>query len=192
MRPDAIVKKAMAQRQMRAKGAVCGDPAIQGETVGLVPGRISGCGVNQGVRVRSVSGVSLSQQAVMDCATAQALKRWVDTGMKPAVGTYGGGITQIRVAAHYSCRTRNNQRGEKISEHGKGRAIDIAGFRLQDGRSVSLLDGWGETGTGAILKKMHRSACGIFGTVLGPAANKFHRDHFHFDTARYRSGSYCR
>jgi hypothetical protein len=28
--------------------------------------------------------------------------------------------------------------------------------------------------------------------VLGPNANSFHRDHFHFDTARYRSGSYCR
>jgi len=25
-----------------------------------------------------------------------------------------------------------------------------------------------------------------------PNANRFHRDHFHFDTARYRSGSYCR
>jgi len=30
------------------------------------------------------------------------------------------------------------------------------------------------------------------GTVLGPEANRFHRDHFHFDTAEYRSGPYCR
>jgi len=25
----------------------------------------------------------------------------------------------------------------------------------------------------------HESACSIFGTVLGPRANKAHRDHFH-------------
>ena len=45
---------------------------------------------------------------------------------------------------------------------------------------------------GKALKKMHKIACGPFGTVLGPNANRFHRDHFHFDTARYRSGSYCK
>jgi len=28
--------------------------------------------------------------------------------------------------------------------------------------------------------------------VLGPEAARYHQDHFHFDTARYRSGSYCR
>jgi hypothetical protein len=39
---------------------------------------------------------------------------------------------------------------------------------------------------------MHKAACGPFGTVLGPNSNRFHQDHFHFDTARYRSGSYCR
>jgi len=39
---------------------------------------------------------------------------------------------------------------------------------------------------------MHRAACGPFGTVLGPNADRFHQDHFHFDTARHRSGPYCR
>ena len=29
------------------------------------------------------------------------------------------------------------------------------------------------------------------GTALGPNANRFHRDYLHFDTARYRRGSYC-
>jgi len=43
-----------------------------------------------------------------------------------------------------------------------------------------------------ILREMHSTACGPFGTVLGPEANRFHRENFHFDTARYRSGRYCR
>jgi hypothetical protein len=42
------------------------------------------------------------------------------------------------------------------------------------------------------MRRMHRGACGPFGTVLGPEADRYHQDHFHFDTARYRSGSYCR
>jgi len=192
VRPKAIVQKAMAQRQERARGAVCNDPDIQGENVGLVPARISGCGVQNAVKVRSVSGIGLSQQSVMDCKTAQALKKWVNSGMKPSVGNHGGGVTQIRVAAHYACRTRNNQPGARVSEHGKGRAIDISGFRMRDGSEISLLKGWDRRDTGAILRKMHQRACGIFGTVLGPESNRFHRDHFHFDTARYRSGSFCR
>ena len=192
LRPNGIAQKAMAQRQQRARGAVCGDPDIQGDVVGFVPGRLSACGVQNGVRIRSVSGIPLSQQAVLDCPTAQALKRWVDQGMKPAIGTTGGGVAEIKVAAHYACRTRNNQPGAKISEHGKGRAIDISGFRLRDGSEITLLQGWNQRGTGAILRQMHQRACGIFGTVLGPDSDRFHKDHFHFDTARYRSGSFCR
>jgi len=175
----------------RRKGAVCGDLDIQGAAVGPVGGP-GGCGIDQAVRVGSVSGVSLSTHAVMDCTTAKTLKSWVDGGMKPAVGRRGGGVSQIRVVAHYACRNRNNQAGGKLSEHAKGRAIDIAGFTLRDGTKISVLEGWNTQRDGAVLRQMHAKACGPFGTVLGPNANRFHRDHFHFDTARYRSGSYCR
>lgn len=186
-----VERQGKARAAARAKGAVCGDLNIQGVEIGRVPGKISGCGVDDAVRVSSVSGVGLSTHAVMDCTTAKALKSWVDKGMKPALGS-GGGVTQIRVVAHYACRTRNNQKGERISEHGKGRAIDIAGFTLRNGAQVSVLNDWGGSNYSRALQQMHRSACGPFGTVLGPNANRFHRDHFHFDTARYRSGSYCR
>lgn len=192
IRPGAIVEKATMLRRQRARGAVCNDPDIQGEFVGTVAAAISGCGVQGAVRVRSVSGIDLSQRAVMDCTTAKALKRWINRGMKPAVGNHRGGVKQIRVAGHYACRTRNNQSGARISEHGKGRAIDISGFRMRDGSEITLLTGWEQRETGAILREMHQRACGIFGTALGPGANRFHRDHFHFDTARYRSGSFCR
>ena len=57
---------------------------------------------------------------------------------------------------------------------------------------MTLLTDWNSADDGAQLRQMWRAACGPFGTVLGPEANRFHRDHFHFDTARYRSGSYCR
>ncbi|MEO3416784.1 extensin family protein [Roseovarius sp. CAU 1744] len=192
LRPKSRDRKSRAERRLARKGAVCGDIAIQGIAVGRVPGRIKGCGIDGAVKVRSVSGVTLSQQAVMDCATARALKSWIDRGLKPAVGKRGGGIARLRVAAHYACRTRNGRKGARISEHGKGRAIDISAITLRDGNEISVLKHWGRGKNGRILKKMHRAACGPFGTVLGPNADRYHRDHFHFDTARYRSGSYCR
>lgn len=182
----------MVQRKKQARGAVCGDPALQGESIGLVSGRLGGCGIKDAVRLRSVNGISLSQQALINCTTAKTLKRWVDTSLIPAVGSRGGGVARITVAAHYACRSRNNQKGARISEHGKGRAIDISGFRLRDGSRITVLKGWDTTQDGLLLRKLHKAACGPFGTVLGPGSDGFHRDHFHFDTAAYRSGSYCR
>lgn len=180
------------QQAVLAAGAVCGDVSIQGEAIGAVPGRISGCGVESAVRISSVSGVRLSTKSTMDCGTARALKVWVDGSAKPALSRKGGGLSEIKVAAHYACRRRNNAKTGKISEHGKGRAIDISGFRLANGKEITVLKGWNASSSRAALRKMHADACGPFGTVLGPKANKFHLDHFHFDTARYRSGSYCR
>ncbi|MDU8910771.1 extensin family protein [Aestuariicoccus sp. MJ-SS9] len=192
LRPGAIVEKAMARQRERRRGAVCGDRDIQGEHVGFVPGRIRGCGIDDAVRVRSVNGIPLSQQALVDCRTAKALKTWVDKGLKRSIGRRGGGVARIEVAAHYACRTRNNQPGGKISEHGRGRAIDISAVVLKNGQRITVLTDWDRGRNGRALRQMHRAACGPFGTVLGPDSDRFHRDHFHFDTARYRSGAYCR
>lgn len=172
--------------------ALCGDGDIRGAKVGPVTAKVRGCGIDDGVKVHSVSGVLLSRPALMDCRTAKTLKHWIEAGLDPAVGRRGGGVAGLRVAADYSCRTRNHKKGARISEHGKGRAIDISGIQLRDGTEISVLDDWGRGRKGRILQKVHRAACGPFGTVLGPNSDRHHRDHFHFDTARYRSGAYCR
>lgn len=174
------------------KGSICGNPNIRGQNLSAIPGKLNGCGVKNPVSVTAVAGVPLSKAATMDCTTAKALNTWVEKGAKPSVGRLGGGIAKINVISGYSCRTRNSQRGAKISEHGKGKAVDISGVTLANGVFVSVLKGWNTKAQGKILRKMHKSACGPFGTVLGPSANKYHRDHFHFDTASYRSGAYCK
>jgi hypothetical protein len=43
----------------------------------------------------------------------------------------------------------------------------------------------------AFLHRLHKGACGVFGTVLGPEANEMHRDHFHFDLASRRHSALC-
>jgi len=173
-------------------GAICGDRAIQGRTVAPIQGRVRGCGVARPVAVTAVDGVRLSQAAVMDCDTAKALKTWVRRGLKPAVGRLGGGVDRLQVAAHYVCRTRNHQPGAPISEHGRGRAIDISAIVLKNGAGITVEQGWKRRAEGRLLRRVHKAACGPFGTVLGPEADRHHRDHFHFDTARHRGGAYCR
>lgn len=175
-----------------AAGRLCGVRGIEGQPVQPVPGRIAGCGIGSPVKVTAVDGVVLSQASLMDCTTAKALHRWVKGSVRPAVGRLGGGVRSLRVAAHYSCRTRNNQPGARISEHGKGKAIDISAIRLRNGVDITVLRGWNDPAHKRLLRRLHRDACGPFGTVLGPAADRFHRDHFHFDTARHQGGTYCR
>ncbi len=172
--------------------SICRDPDLFGLPVGRVPGKLPGCGVQNAVKLYVVSGVKLSSPVVMECDTASAIKSWVENGMAPAVGKTGGGVAKLQVAAGYACRTRNSRPGAKISEHGKGRAIDIAGFHLQNGDKISVLSHWNNGSYGRILRNMHRSACGPFGTVLGPESDRFHQDHFHFDIAKHRGGPYCR
>ncbi len=179
-------------QQAFSGGGLCGDPALTGETVGPVPGRIAACGIDNAVRLQSVAGVRLTQNALIDCPTARALKTWVNTAAKPAIGRRGGGIDALRVAAHYACRTRNNQPGAPVSEHGRGKAIDISALILADGSEITVLEGWRNRRDGKALRQMHKAACGPFGTVLGPESDRFHQDHFHFDTKRHRGGPYCR
>lgn len=175
-----------------AKGRICGDSKIRGERVAAIPGKLPGCGLREAVRVYEVDGVRLRAPAVVNCDTAHAIKRWVQNGARPAVGRLGGGLVELRVVASYSCRTRNNRPGAKISEHGRGKAIDIAAVRLKNGTELNVLRDWSDPVKGKVLRRMHRSACGPFGTVLGPDADRYHRDHFHFDTARHGNGNYCR
>jgi len=189
----ALFQRRVAQPAQRytVQGSVCGDRAIRGTTIAPIRGR-GGCGVPQPVRITEVAGVKLSTPSTIDCPTAQALKRWVESGVVPTFGRRGGGVVSVKVAAHYACRTRNNRPGARLSEHAKGKAIDISAIQLKDGTSVTVLRGWRNRTYGPLLRRVHKAACGPFGTVLGPNSDRFHQDHFHFDTARYRSGPYCR
>jgi hypothetical protein len=143
--------------------------------------------------VTQVAGVDLSRPAIMTCTTARALDSWTRNGAIPAVGKRGGGLKEMTVAAHYACRTRNSRPGARLSEHAKGRAIDLSSFVFADGSRVTLTDGWrGAPDDRRMLREMHRAACGPFGTVLGPDSDRYHQNHLHFDVADYRSGPYCR
>ncbi len=173
------------------KGSVCGVRSIKGTTAPRIRGR-GACGIANPVKVTEVAGVSLTRELTVNCTTAKKLDKWVAKSVKPAIGRKGGGLRSIQIIGGYSCRTRNSRRGAKLSEHAKGNAVDIAGFKLNDGTIYSVKRDWRRGRGRKPLRKIHKSACGPFGTVLGPNADRHHKDHFHLDVARHRNGSYCR
>lgn len=181
---EAPAKGKKREKQTK-KGSVCGDPAIKGEKLSPIRGKVKGCGLDAPVRVTAIDGIRLNQPATISCDTAIAFKDWINGGLRPAMGKRE--VVEIRIAASYICRPRNNKKGAKISEHGRGKAIDVAGFVFADGKQWSIAGDYNKE-----IRKAHKAACGIFGTTLGPGSDGYHEDHLHFDIARYNSGSYCR
>lgn len=130
--------------------------------------------------------VQLRPPALLRCPMVPALDHWVERVVMPAAHRYfGAPVTEIKVAASYSCRPMNNVSGAMLSEHGHANAVDVAGFVLADGRTVTVRTGWwGAFAERTFLRAVHQGACSTFTTVLGPAYDANHRDHFHLDLAR--------
>ena len=52
---------------------------------------------------------------------------------------------------------------------------------------------WGALAERNFLRAVHGGSCSVFTTVLGPAYDANHRDHFHLDLARHNAeGRICK
>jgi hypothetical protein len=129
------------------------------------------------------------------CAVDAGLARWLRHGVQPAAQA----LLRSRVVAlehygTYNCRRIGNGDVGTWSEHATGNAIDIAAFKLADGRRIVVRRDWRKSGkAGSFLHAARDSACGEFATVLSPDYNAAHADHLHLDQAR-RAGlgwSFC-
>jgi len=170
---------------------LCNDARIYGAQVGEVDGN-GACGIGRAVTISEIAGVQLNPSATLNCRSARTLADWIENDAKRALRGTGGRLESMRVFASYACRSRNSQPGARMSEHALGNAIDIGEFVLNNGTVLNVERDWGNGNAGAALERLHASACGPFGTVLGPLSDRFHYNHIHFDTADNRSSSYCR
>ncbi len=148
------------------------------------------CGLDRPFLVGALNGdtVQLDTVATLDCPMIAALDQWVASVVQPvAQQRFGQAVVQIDTMGSYSCRGMNGQPGAKVSEHAFGNAIDIGGFRLADGRRITVVHDWtrGDEQTQAFLRDVHAGACSSFTTVLGPGANVFHYNHIHVDLAMH-------
>jgi hypothetical protein len=130
--------------------------------------------------------VSFKPAALLRCPMVPAVEHWIASTVEPAARMYlGAPITELKVAASYGCRPMNHQIGGRLSEHGHANALDVSGFVLADGRTITVKDGWyGTPAEQQFLRAVHAGACHTFTTVLGPEYDRLHRDHFHVDLAK--------
>lgn len=133
---------------------------------------------------------------VTSCPVATALLLWDERVVQPAARRrFGTGVSAFSHAGSFSCRRLYGRSAGAWSEHATADAVDILGFRLADGRTISVLRDWSRTGQeAAFLREVRDGACRMFTTVLSPEYNAAHRDHLHLDTAYRGPGGWraCR
>jgi hypothetical protein len=146
------------------------------------------CGYDDGVRFTSggsrrvgfiPAGLGVS------CPVAAALAMWEWQVVQPAAqAILGSRVTAIEHFGSYSCRRLYNRDAGNWSEHARANAVDIAGFRLADGRRISVVGDWrGDGARARFLHQVRDGACSLFATTLSPDYNAAHRDHLHLDQA---------
>lgn len=132
------------------------------------------------------------------CAVAAGLVLWMDKVVQPAAQeNLGSRIVALDHLGTNNCRRIGGGDSGRWSEHATGNAIDIAAFRTEDGRTISVLRDWendpDDSAAATFLRTARDGACDIFGTTLSPDYNPAHADHFHLDQAGGRVGwSVCR
>ena len=173
---------------------VCRDPRLEGDPKpDIVDVGLLACGIDDPVRITSVAGVKLSPPALLGCPTARRLADWLSgTVRSEALEHLQSRVAEVQIMGSYACRTQNNVAGGRMSEHARGRAIDIGGFTLANGQAVTVARDWGKNPKGDFLRRVWRKGCGPFHTVLGPDADRHHHDHLHLDTSPRGGEPYCR
>ncbi|MBN9317616.1 MAG: extensin family protein [Devosia sp.] len=158
------------------------------EAEALPPIRENGqCGTPSPLSVTGVVAngrmVPVSGGVQTDCGVASALPGWIESIDGYLLARDNTRIAEVLVGTSYMCRNVNNAGEGKLSFHAFADALDVVGFRLEDGRTVTVEAGWADalSAEGRLLRFAHDSACAHFTTVLGPEANALHRDHLHVD-----------
>ncbi|WP_323801655.1 extensin family protein [Parasphingorhabdus sp.] len=154
------------------------------------------CGYDNGVTLTRdrPQAIAYSPAAKTSCPVAVSLVLWEKQIVNAAAARHlGTTVEEIITYGSYSCRRIGGGQTGNFSEHATANAIDIAAFRLADGRTVSVAGHWdADDERSRFLKEVRDGGCEIFATTLSPDYNKAHRDHLHFDQARRGGSHYCR
>ncbi len=145
------------------------------------------CQYRNVVRVNS-SSVAYNNGFVATCPLAVGIALFERHALQPAAdAAFGQPVTSVTHLGTYACRNVNNRETGRRSQHASANAIDLAAFRLKDGKTINLLRDCTKPGAAnddneaGFLRDLQKRACGIFPTVLGPNFNAAHANHFHMD-----------
>ena len=140
----------------------------------------------EAVMLADKTRVAVLPPAILRCTFAEAVVHWVREDLAPAMRSSGTTLKAIDNFASYECRGRNRVAGAKVSEHGKGNALDVRcdqARRRQDARidrSLCLRRSCART--------LRRRTCERFTTVLRPGLRRLHENHVHLDLVERRRG----
>lgn len=160
--------------------------------VELMP-RLAGpdaCGGSDMLRLDAVirpggARIELKPAPLLRCPFAESIAAWLHDEVAPRIDKLGAVLSAVETYDDFECRGRNRIQGARLSEHGKGNALDVRALVLSDGRSLALADV-------AVAKDfregLRESACHRFTTVLGPGADSHHDGHIHLDLIERRGG----
>src|SRR6185503_6875297 len=82
--------------------------------------------------------IEIKPAPVLRCEFAESLAAWLRDEVAPRVDTLGAPLRTVETFDDFECRGRNRVAGAKLSEHGKGNAVDVRSFVLADGRPIGL------------------------------------------------------
>ncbi len=127
--------------------------------------------------------VPVSGGVTTSCGVATALPAWISAIDGYLFAKENTHVAEVLVGTSYMCRNVNNGTSGNLSFHAFADALDIIGFKLEDGRTVTVEAGWSDAlaSEGRLLRFAHDAACAQFTTTLGPEANAEHSDHLHVD-----------
>lgn len=151
----------------------------------------NGCEISHAVRLIAVASgdtsIALPAKPVLACSFALRLATWLADVGGPVVQSFAKSpLKSVVSGPGYVCRNRYNKKGGKISEHARGNAIDITGFKISSRRNIpvsAIPDG--PSHDVRMLSALRISSCGYFTTVLGPGTNAAHKSHFHLDYGKH-------
>jgi hypothetical protein len=141
------------------------------------------CGGRDMLRLAAVlrpdgTRIDIKPAPVLRCEFAESVAAWLRDEVAPRVDKLGAQLRTVETFDDFECRSRNRVAGAKLSEHGKGNAVDLRSFVLADGRSIGLTD---MSVAKEFRDEIRDSACHRFTTVLGPGADAQHESHIHLD-----------
>jgi hypothetical protein len=149
------------------------------------------CGIDYPIELTGLSGgIDIKPSVKLNCQVTEAFAKWVKNELAPSARyRYLSGIKTIKPLGGYSCRTMNSKRGNPMSEHARGNAIDVGKFVLKSGKEIDVRKpGFFAFREKGLLKAVRSDSCKYFSTVLGPGSDANHKDHFHFDLRPRKSG----
>jgi hypothetical protein len=148
------------------------------------------CGGGDMVRVDAVllpdrKRIDIKPAPYLRCAMAESLAAWIRDEAAPRVLKAGAALRSVETYDDFECRGRNRVVGARLSEHGKGNAVDVRAFTLADNRVIGLTD---MTAPKDLRESIRASVCARFTTVLGPGSDGYHEAHIHLDLAERHNG----